>query len=397
MMRGDGLISAIPRDANMQPFEQVPKEAEAHVDSGEPSGVAIKREAAAGSIAAAIRRSLEPPRIVTAPPSAGSIAPNSRSPRQVVVDENVAKLEKALVELKTAQSRLLQAQKLEAIGQLAAGIAHEINTPTQYVTDNVEFLARAFDRMGELATACRALVEATRGGKTPSEEVVLAAEGAFTRARVDYLMKEAPRAIQQSLDGLHRVANIVAAMKDFSHPSGGEKAPVDLVEAINSTVTVATNEWKYVAEVETTFDPDLPMVRCLRDEVNQVVLNLIVNAAHAIDQATIGGSKGKGTISIEARLEGHWAEIRVRDTGCGIPEHARSRVFDPFFTTKPVGKGTGQGLAIAYSVIVEKHGGEITFETEENVGTTFIVRLPVNVHEERPSTFFAPLRQGNSQ
>ncbi len=133
-------------------------------------------------------------------------------------------------------------------------------------------------------------------------------------------------------------------------------------------------------------------MRCLRDEVNQVVLNLIVNAAHAIDAVVLGGANGKGTIRVETIHDDGWAEIRVSDTGPGIPEKARERVFDPFFTTKPVGKGTGQGLAIAYSVIVEKHGGEISFETEAGNGTTFIVRLPVNVHEERLSTFCAPLR-----
>ena len=181
-------------------------------------------------------------------------------------------------------------------------------------------------------------------------------------------------------------------MKDFSHPSAGEKAPVDLNESIGSTVIVATNEWKYVAKVETEFDPDLPLVKCLRDEVSQVVLNLIVNAAHAIDAVVKGGTLGKGTIRIQTIHDDGWAEIRVSDTGCGIPESAQGRVFDPFFTTKPVGKGTGQGLAIAYAVVIEKHGGEITFETEAGKGTTFVVRLPVNPHEERTSLFRAPGR-----
>ena len=301
-------------------------------------------------------------------------------------------LESALRDLKHAQARLLQAQKLESIGQLAAGIAHEINTPTQYVTDNVEFLSRSFERLGDLFGVVRELVEKARLGPLDPDLVTLA-EASLVTARVDYVMKEAPKAISQSIDGLHRIASIVAAMKDFSHPSGGEKAPVDLNEAIASTVTVATHEWKYVADVETSFDPDLPLVLCLRDEINQVVLNLIVNAAHALDQVVVGGLKGHGKIRIETRHIEEWAEIRVSDTGSGIPEKARNRVFDPFFTTKPVGKGTGQGLAIAYSVIVDKHGGEISFETELGRGTEFVVRLPVNIHEERPSTLFAPPRQ----
>jgi signal transduction histidine kinase len=313
-----------------------------------------------------------------------SLPPQSQSRKE---------LEKALIDLRATQARLLQAHKLEAIGQLAAGIAHEINTPTQYVTDNVEFLSRAFDRLKDLVAASRSLLQAVKANEiTP--EVITQAETAFASARVDYVMAETPKALAQSMEGLHRVAHIVSAMKDFSHPSGGEKNPVDLNESIATTITIATNEWKYVADVETNFDPDLPAVKCLRDEINQVVLNLIVNAAHAIDEATVGGSKGKGTIKVETRHDHDgWAEIRVTDTGCGIPENARNRVFDPFFTTKPVGKGTGQGLAIAYSVVVDKHRGEIGFDTAEGKGTTFVVRLPVDIHEERPSTFWAPLRQ----
>ncbi|MBX3228813.1 MAG: hypothetical protein KIT84_39630 [Labilithrix sp.] len=326
------------------------------------------------------------PLISSPPPSMG------RARTMAELEDHRARLEEALTDLRSTQARLLQAQKLEAIGQLAAGIAHEINTPTQYVTDNVEFLARAFDRLKDLVLTSRAVIEAARAGElTP--ELVASAAAAYDAGRVDYVLKETPRAIESSMEGLHRVAHIVSAMKDFSHPSGGEKVPCDLNESIATTITVATNEWKYVADVETSFDPDMPLVKCLRDEINQVVLNLIVNAAHAIDYVTIGGSNGKGVIRVETRHAGGWAEIRVSDTGCGIPDAARNRVFDPFFTTKPVGKGTGQGLAIAYSVVVDKHRGEIGFDTAVGVGTTFIVRLPVDIHEERPSTLWAPLRQ----
>lgn len=311
-----------------------------------------------------------------------SIPPQSQSRKE---------LEKALLDLRATQARLLQAHKLEAIGQLAAGIAHEINTPTQYVTDNVEFLARAFERLKDLVVAARSLVESSRAG-TLTPEVIAGADAALESSRVDYILEETPKALAQSMEGLSRVAHIVSAMKDFSHPSGGEKTLVDLNESIATTITIATNEWKYVAEVETSFDPDMPAVKCLRDEINQVVLNLVVNAAHAIDEVTVGGSKGKGVINVATRCTGGWAEIRVSDTGGGIPEFARNRVFDPFFTTKPVGKGTGQGLAIAYSVVVEKHRGEIGFDTAEGKGTTFVVRLPVDVKEDRPSTFWAPLR-----
>lgn len=323
-----------------------------------------------------------------------SARPEAVSTHQTVaeLEDQRRRLERALTELQSRQARLLHAHKLEAIGQLAAGIAHEINTPTQYVTDNVAFLSRSFDRLCEVVVAAREAVASSRrpDGEVPSELARL--DAVLASSRLDYVLAEAPKALEQSTEGLRRVASIVAAMKDFSHPSEGEKIPCDLAEAIASTITVATNEWKYVAEIETIFDPEVPLVRCLRDEINQVILNLIVNAAHAIDDAVVGGSAGKGTIRIETTSVDGWAEIRVSDTGSGIPEGARGRVFDPFFTTKPVGKGTGQGLAIAYAVIVEKHGGEIAFETELGRGTTFIIRLPVNVHEERPSTFDAPPR-----
>jgi signal transduction histidine kinase len=174
-----------------------------------------------------------------------------------------------------------------------------------------------------------------------------------------------------------RVAKIVRAMKDFSHPGFEAKAPTDLNQAIESTVTVARNEWKYVADLDLVLDPQLPLVPCLPGEINQVILNLVVNAAHAIGDVVGAGAGGKGRIRVSTSRQGDWAEIRVQDTGAGIPESARARIFDPFFTTKAVGKGTGQGLTIAYSVVVQQHGGTIEFETELGQGTTFLVRLPL--------------------
>jgi signal transduction histidine kinase len=199
---------------------------------------------------------------------------------------------------------------------------------------------------------------------------------------VEYLSQEIPKAIQQSLDGVERVANIVRAMKEFSHPGSGEKTSIDLNHAIESTITVAKNEWKYVADVVSEFDPQLPPVSCLPGEFNQVILNILVNAAHAI-AVVVGDAAGqKGTIRVMTRRDGAWAEVRISDTGPGIPEAIQNRVFDPFFTTKKVGKGTGQGLAIAHNVIVEKHGGSITFESEVGKGTTFIIRLPIEIVPE---------------
>ncbi|GIX49666.1 MAG: hypothetical protein KatS3mg131_3877 [Candidatus Tectimicrobiota bacterium] len=273
-----------------------------------------------------------------------------------------------ITERKLLQSQLAQAQKLEAIGQLAAGIAHEINTPTQYVGDNLRFLRDAF---ADLLTLLDAYQESGCGERQQELEALAA------RLDLPYLRQEIPVALEQALDGVERVATIVRAMKDFSHPGVEEKTPIDLNKALESTVTVARNEWKYVAELVLDLDPDLPLVPCLPGELNQVFLNIVVNAAHAIADVVGDGSQGKGTIRVSTHRDGDWVEVRISDTGTGIPEAIRERIFDPFFTTKEVGKGTGQGLAIAHDVVVKKHGGHLTFETEVGKGTTFIVRLPV--------------------
>jgi PAS domain S-box-containing protein len=277
---------------------------------------------------------------------------------------------------KHMESQLAQAQKLESIGQLAAGIAHEINTPTQYVGDNTRFLQDAFldlqrllERYSEVPKALQDGVEAT--------ELIAGMNAAAEEADLEYLNEEIPKAIQQSLEGIERISKIVRAMKEFSHPGTEEKTAIDINNAIESTITVARNEWKYVSDVITDFDPQLPLVPCLPGEFNQVILNMIINAAHAIADVIDPGSGEKGVITIATRPVSDGVEIRLSDTGGGIPEAIRSKIFDPFFTTKEVGKGTGQGLAISHSVIVDKHGGTITLETEMGKGTTFIIRLPV--------------------
>jgi signal transduction histidine kinase len=298
--------------------------------------------------------------------------------------EQQFELQEALEELRRTQAKLLQAQKLEAIGQLAAGIAHEINTPTQYVSNNTAFLQKAFENLAQALEATTEVLEAAKRGPV-ADEVVVRASAALGKAKIAYLTKHVPRAIAQSLDGLTRISSIVQAMKEFSHPSGAEKQPVNIHESIETSVTIARNEWKYVAEVELDFDDTLPPVPLLRNEFNQVILNLIVNAAHAISAATDDGAMGKGRIRIQTRNEGTQVVVRVSDTGSGIPERIRARVFEPFFTTKPVGKGSGQGLAIAYSVIVDKHRGTIAFETQEGVGTTFIVHLPLSMDPPKDS------------
>jgi PAS domain S-box-containing protein len=279
-----------------------------------------------------------------------------------------------ITERRLLEAQLAQAQKLESIGQLAAGIAHEINTPIQYVGDNTRFLKDAMgDLWGLLKEYGRAL-SAVEGGEEISQVKAALAE-AEEQTDLEYLMNEVPKAIEQSLEGVARVTKIVRAMKDFSHPGTSEKTAVNINQAIDNTIMVARNEWKYVAELVTDLDPHLPLVSCLPDEFNQVLLNLIINAAHAIGEV-VEGSGDQGAITISTRQDGDWVEVRVADTGTGIPEKIRSKIFDPFFTTKQIGKGTGQGLAIAHSVVVDKHGGAIACETEVGRGTTFIIRLP---------------------
>ena len=272
------------------------------------------------------------------------------------------------------EQQLLRGQKLEAVGQLAAGIAHEINTPTQYVGDNIRFLKESFGDINTLLATLKALSESAVNGAIPSADISTALEDADT----DYLLTEIPRAVDQSLEGVDRVANIVRAMKDFSHPAT-ERTPLDINRAMASTATVASNEWKYVAELVTDFDPDLPQVPVMPGDFNQVILNMIVNAAHAIGDVVGDGANGRGTITLSTRRLDDWARICISDTGCGMTPEVAARIFDPFFTTKGVGKGTGQGLAITHNVIVEKHGGTINVESKPGTGTTFIIRLPLTV------------------
>lgn len=271
---------------------------------------------------------------------------------------------------------MARAQKLEAIGQLAAGITHEINTPTQYVGDNLRFLQDAFSDVGTLLEQYQRLLEASKTGAV-THDLIRQVETAAAATEVGYLAEEIPKAIQQSLEGIDRVVHIVRAMKEFAHPGTADKTLVDLNKSIESTIMVARNEWKYVADLVMRLDPELPPVPCLAGDINQVVLNIIVNAAQAIAEVVGDGSRGKGTITVSTRRDKDWAEVRISDTGPGIPDAIRERVFDPFFTTKEVGRGTGQGLAISRGIVVEKLGGSITFETEAGTGTTFIVRLPI--------------------
>jgi signal transduction histidine kinase len=276
------------------------------------------------------------------------------------------------------EHELAQAQKLESIGQLAAGIAHEINTPIQFVGDNVRFLSDAFADLHTILKRYREILAAVKCGRRLPPELLETCEAELQQADLDFLSDETPKAFAQTAEGIKRVATIVRAMKEFAHPGTHEKAAVDLNKAIESTVIVARNEWRYVAELQTNLDPSLPPVLCLVGEFNQVVLNMIINATHAIAD-TVKDTGKKGTITISTTRVDDSVEISIADTGGGIPEAIRHKIFDPFFTTKEVGKGTGQGLAIARSVVVDKHGGTIRVESDVGKGTTFIIRLPASV------------------
>lgn len=280
-----------------------------------------------------------------------------------------------LTSKKILESQLSQAQKLEAVGQLAAGIAHEINTPTQYVGDNIEFLEDAFKDIFGILQPLSAQNEPKEPEKAAQTMDTL--NKMIRDADVEFLMQEIPLSIKQSKEGIQRVAEIVKSMKQFAHPGGDEKSPLDINQAVRDTILVCRNEWKYYSDVQTELDPELPPVSCYQGEIKQVLLNIIVNAAQAIEDSLDTEGDKKGTILVQTRKDGDWAEIKIADDGPGMPPEVKDRVFDPFFTTKEVGKGTGQGLNLAYRTVVQKHQGSLWVESEEGQGAAFIIRLPL--------------------
>ena len=258
------------------------------------------------------------------------------------------------------EQRLRQAHKLEAIGHLAAGVAHEINTPAQFIAHNLDYVQRTFGRMATL-------VLRDASGALTDDSPLLAC------------LQNIPPALDDALVGIGRIGRIVQAMKEFAHPGipGDVPPPADLNRAVENALVVTQHEWRLVAEVETHFDATLQAVPMFSGEFNQVMLNLIVNASHAIAATGAGTKLPMGRIVIRTQRDGEWAEVRIQDSGAGIPAAIRHRVFDPFFTTKEVGKGTGHGLAHAHAVITQRHRGEISFESPPGQGTTFCVRLPL--------------------
>jgi PAS domain S-box-containing protein len=265
------------------------------------------------------------------------------------------------------------AQKLESVGRLAAGIAHEINTPIQYIGDSVLFLETAYEALDQMRTAYLTALEQL-GEAAPAAAVRKDVQATEEALDLPFLRNEIPRAFERTKEGVERVAAIVRAMKEFAHPDSAEQNPADLNRALQTTLLVAHSEYKYCAQIETQFG-ELPDVICNVGELNQVFLNLIVNAAHTISES--GKDAQTGRITITTAAAGEHVQISVIDNGCGIAAENLDKIFDPFFTTKPVGRGTGQGLAITRAIVVEKHGGSIDVHSEVGRGTRFVLQLPV--------------------
>ena len=268
-----------------------------------------------------------------------------------------------------------QSHRLETIGRLTVGIAHEINTPTQYLDDNMRFLGDAFGELQTLLGRCLEVQQASDGedGRQRAVECLVTA---VQEANLSGLLTEIPKAVADSLEGVQYVARIARSIKEFSHPGGEEKQPTDVNRIVEGVLAITCHEWKYVAEIKTHLNPGLPKVPCAAGALQQVLLNLIVNAADAIRARPGETASPKGTITVSTRPAGSGVEIVVQDTGMGISEDIRDRVFDPFVTNKPAGQGSGQGLAIVREIVVQHHGGRITFESAVGEGTTFIVWLP---------------------
>ena len=267
-----------------------------------------------------------------------------------------------ITERKRAEQRLAAGERLESIGRLAAGVAHEINTPIQYLNDSVYFIREA---MQDLMVHNQKLQSMLPVAPEPDEDI-------------EDLKQELPPALDRVVDGLGRIAEIVRSMKEFSHVDQREMSQVDLNRAVNSTLVIARSEYKYVADLETEFGA-LPLVTCHGGQINQVILNLVVNASHAIGDS-VKGTNNKGVIKVRTYVDDTHAVISISDTGGGIPEAIQKRIFEPFFTTKEVGRGTGQGLSIARNVM-KSHDGSLHFETELGKGTTFYIRLPLAAKE----------------
>ena len=300
--------------------------------------------------------------------------------RLILVSRDITAQEQQREERRLVQLHHLHAQKMESIGQLAAGVAHEMNTPIQYFGDNLRFIRDSFSDLSLILKSYYNYFQNNldEGYDHPKQNQF---EQMWKEFDTEFLLKEIPKSIDQSLKGVSNLAHIVGAMKEFSHPGTDNKIPLDINSAIENTLTIARNEWKYIADISLDLDYKLPLVNCLPDEILQMLLNLVINACHAIEEkGLVSGQKGSINIATkEIELQGQkFVELRLSDSGVGIPAEARNRIFEPFFTTKPVGKGTGQGLAIVHNVVIDKHSGQLHVESKENEGTTFVVCLPTD-------------------
>jgi two-component system NtrC family sensor kinase len=275
------------------------------------------------------------------------------------------------------EGELRLAQKLESVGQLAAGIAHEINTPIQYIGDNLTFLRES---MHDLLAATSLVLETATAGRNEATAPLIDRLVEITeRADLAFLAKEIPSAVDSISVGIVRIAKIVSAMKELAQPGPREATAVDLPRALRNALEVTAASYRLIADVEADF-AETPLVVCFASELNQVFLNVIVNAAQAMEDRP--GQRGK--LGVSTRVDGRDVVIAISDTGTGIPEANRDRVFDAFFTTKEVGRGTGQGLEISRSIVVDRHGGSLTFDSKLGVGTTFYVRIPIAGPGPRP-------------
>lgn len=273
------------------------------------------------------------------------------------------------------EDSLRQTQKLESLGQLSAGIAHEINTPLQFVSDNISYLSNAITSIDPVLQEVHNLLEKVKSSETlPQASDFERLEKLYETADIDFLLKEFSLAVAQSKGGMERIKRIVLAMKEFSHP-GKERVAVDINEVISNTLIVASSELKDIAELVTDFDKDLPKVFCIPSAISQVILNIVVNAAHAI--AGAGENWGMDKITLSTAVDDDQVIIKIADSGPGMPEDVRNKIFDPFFTTKRVGKGTGQGLSIAHKIICEQHNGNLSVDSKLGEGSCFTISLPL--------------------